>query len=161
MSAIKTTRLQVNGRSVKVSCNENTPLLYILRNDLGLKGARVGCGDGRWGACTVLIDGQTAKSCDIPVWSAKESAIETIEKIRETGLGRQLVDAFIEKQAGQCGYCLTGILVAAVTLLQTNPQPARQDIADALDGHLCRCGAHNRILDAIEAVADAAIGGKP
>ncbi|MGI9521880.1 MAG: (2Fe-2S)-binding protein [Hyphomicrobiaceae bacterium] len=160
MSAIKTIGLQVNGKSAEVTCNENTPLLYILRNDLGLKGARFGCGDGLCGACTVLIDGQPVKSCDVPVWSAKEGTIETIEIIRDTALGRQLVEAFIEKQAGQCGYCLTGILVAAITLLEANPQPARQEIADALDGHLCRCGAHNRILDAVKAASDASIGAK-
>lgn len=158
MSATKTIQLQVNGKNAEVNCDENAPLLYILRNDLGLKGARFGCGDGLCGSCTVLIDGQPAHSCDNPIWSAKEGRIETIEYIRETALGRQLVNAFIEKQAGQCGYCLTGILVGAAALLRANPQPSRQEIANALDGHLCRCGAHNRILDAIGAVGDTAVG---
>jgi nicotinate dehydrogenase subunit A len=145
---------QVNGKAVSVSpANEETPLLAILRSELGLMGTRFGCGLEQCGCCMVLIDGEPEKSCTKPVWSVAGKTITTIE-----GLGTQehphpLQKAFLDEQAGQCGYCLSGILISAKALIDRNPQPTRADIAAALDANICRCGSHNRIMRAVEKAA--------
>jgi nicotinate dehydrogenase subunit A len=144
----------VNGKAVSVSpANEETPLLNVLRNELGLMGTRFGCGLEQCGCCTVLIDGQPEKSCAKPLWSVAGKTITTIEGLGSEAKPHPLQQAFLDEQAGQCGYCLSGILVSAKALLDANPAPTRAQIAQALDGNICRCGSHNRILRAVEKAA--------
>jgi nicotinate dehydrogenase subunit A len=144
----------VNGKAVSVSpANEETPLLNVLRNELGLVGTRFGCGLEQCGCCTVLIDGQPEKSCAKPVWSVAGKTVTTIEGLGSEAKPHPLQQAFLDEQAGQCGYCLSGILVSAKALLDANPAPTRAQIAQALDGNICRCGSHNRILRAVEKAA--------
>ena len=151
--------MRVNGAEAAVEADPDTPLLYVLRNDLGLTSVRFGCGVGMCGACTVTVDGRARHSCDMPVWSAKGCAIETVEGLVERNPPHPLMKAFVDEQAGQCGYCLAGILMRAKALLDENPQPSRAEIIAALDGNLCRCGTHVRILRAVErAAAAAAVG---
>ncbi len=147
--------LSVNGRDVEVEAERDTPLLYVLRNDLGLVGTRFGCGTGMCGACMVLVDGRAVQSCDIPLSAAIGHRVTTVEGLAVDGEPSALQQAFIDEQAGQCGYCLGGILISATALLDRNPRPSRADIAVALDENLCRCGAHERILVAVEHAAAA------
>jgi nicotinate dehydrogenase subunit A len=144
----------VNGRPVSVSLdNEETPLLNVLRNELGLMGARFGCGLEQCGCCMVLIDGAAEKSCGKPVWSVAGKTVTTVEGLGTPERPHPLQQAFIDEQAGQCGYCLGGILISAQALLARNPSPTRPEIAAALDDNICRCGSHNRIIRAIEKAA--------
>jgi nicotinate dehydrogenase subunit A len=144
----------VNGKAVSVSpANEETPLLNVLRNELGLMGTRFGCGLEQCGCCTVLIDGQPEKSCAKPLWSVAGKTVTTVEGLGSEAKPHPLQQAFLDEQAGQCGYCLSGILVSAKALLDANPAPTRAQIAQALDGNICRCGSHNRILRAVEKAA--------
>jgi nicotinate dehydrogenase subunit A len=146
----------VNGRSVSVSLdNEETPLLDVLRNELGLMGTRFGCGLEQCGCCIVLIDGTAEKCCTKPIWSIAGKKITTVEGLGSAERPHPLQTAFLDEQAGQCGYCLAGILVSAKALLDKNPAPTRAEIAQALDGNICRCGSHNRILRAVEKAAAA------
>lgn len=150
----KAFEFSVNGKAVSVSpANEETPLLNVLRNELGLVGTRFGCGLEQCGCCMVLIDGQPEKSCTKPVWSVEGKTITTIEGLGTEAKPHPLQQAFLDEQAGQCGYCLSGILVSAKALLDRNPAPTRAQIAEALDGNICRCGSHNRILRAVEKAA--------
>lgn len=151
--------LDVNGKACTVEAEPDTPLLYILRNDLDLKGARYGCGTGQCGACTVLMDGKDVQSCDTPLWSVAGKSITTIEGIGNRAQPHPLQQAFLDEQAAQCGYCITGILVASKALLDRNPEPSDADIDRALERHLCRCGSHNRIRRAIHRAAQA-LGGE-
>jgi len=146
--------LTVNGRSHAVSAEPETALLYVLRNDLKLKGARFGCGLGQCGACTVLVDGKPVQSCDFPLSAAVGKAIITIEGLAPDGELHPLQAAFIAEQAAQCGYCVTGIIMAAKALLDANPRPADAEIRSALKGNLCRCGTHHRILRAIRRASE-------
>ncbi len=148
--------LKVNGQTHTVSAEPNTPLLYILRNDLKLKGTRFGCGEGQCGACTVLIDGKAVQSCDTPLWSAPGHDITTIEGLGTAEAPGRLQQAFIDEQAVQCGYCINGIIMSAQALLIANPQPNDEQIIEALDRNLCRCGTHVRVLRAIKRVARSA-----
>jgi len=145
--------LTVNGKIHSVSAEPETALLYVLRNDLKLKGARFGCGLGQCGACTVLVDGKPVQSCDFPLSAAVGKAITTIEGLAPDGELHPLQAAFIAEQAAQCGYCVTGIIMAAKALLDANPRPADAEIRTALKGNLCRCGTHHRILRAIHRAA--------
>lgn len=145
--------LRVNGREQEVVAEPDTPLLYILRNDLGLKGTRFGCGAGQCGACTVLFDGNAVQSCDTPLWSAVGHEVTTVEGLGSAERPHPLQRAFIDEQAAQCGYCIDGIIMSAAALLAKNPQPTRQEIAAALERNLCRCGTHVRVLRAIERAA--------
>jgi len=147
--------LTVNGKSHAVSAEPETALLYVLRNDLKLKGARFGCGLGQCGACTVLVDGKPVQSCDLPLSAAVGKAITTIEGLAPDGELHPLQAAFIAEQAAQCGYCITGIIMAAKALLDANPRPTDAEIRSALKGNLCRCGTHQRILRAIRRAAEA------
>ncbi|HEY0825457.1 MAG TPA: (2Fe-2S)-binding protein [Ramlibacter sp.] len=156
--ATGTYRLRINGSERALQADENTPLLDVLRNACGLKGPRFGCGAGECGACNVLLDGVSVASCDTPVWAADGKDIVTVEGLARQGSPGALQQAFIEEQAGQCGYCLSGILVSATALLARSPQPTEAQVRAALDGHLCRCGAHNRI---VRAVLRAAAAGTP
>lgn len=145
--------LTVNGRLHAVAAAPDTPLLYVLRNDLGLKGARFGCGLGQCGACTVIVDGRPVQSCDVPVATVQGQQITTIESLGTPEQPHPLQRAFIAEQAGQCGYCLSGIIMAAKALLDRNPDPDEADIRAALSRNLCRCGSHDRILRAISRAA--------
>jgi nicotinate dehydrogenase subunit A len=144
--------LKVNGTEHPVEASPAAPLVYVLRNDLKLKGTRFGCGTGHCGSCTVLFDGNPVQSCDTPLWSAAGHEITTIEGLGG-GAQHALERAFTEEQAMQCGYCISGILMSAAALLAKNPKPSDTDICAALERHLCRCGTHVRILRAIRRVA--------
>ena len=145
--------LNVNGLIREVEAGEETPLLYALRNDLGLVGTRYGCGLGQCGACTVIIDGKPVQSCDLPVSAAVGRKITTVEALGTADALHPLQRAFIAEQAAQCGYCASGILMAAKALLDANPDPSDADIRNALERNLCRCGTHGRILRAIKRAA--------
>ncbi len=146
--------LHVNGRKLGVEVDPDTPLLYVLRNDLGLKGTRAGCAEGQCLSCTVLIEGRPQTACTVPIGSVAGQSVETVESLAGER-PHALIDSVIEEQAGQCGYCLAGILMRAKALLDKEPAPSRAAITAALDGHLCRCGAHVRIIRAIEQAAQA------
>jgi nicotinate dehydrogenase subunit A len=144
----------VNGEPVSVALdNEETPLLAVLRDTLGLMGTRFGCGFEQCGCCMVLIDGAAEKACAKPVWSVVGKSVTTVEGLGSADSPHPLQQAFIDLQAGQCGYCLSGMIISAKALLDRNPAPSRAEIATALDDNFCRCGAHNRILKAVEQAA--------
>jgi nicotinate dehydrogenase subunit A len=144
--------LRVNGTARDVSVDPDTPLLYVLRNDLELNGPKFGCGLAQCGACTVLIDGRAVRSCVTPV-SAVKGAIETIEGLGTEDKLHPLQRAFIAEQACQCGYCGNGMVMSAKALLARNPRPTNEEIRKALNGHLCRCASHNRIVRAVQRAA--------
>jgi nicotinate dehydrogenase subunit A len=146
-------RFTVNGREVGVAADPDTPLLDVLRNHLGLYGTKFGCGLEQCGCCVVLIDGRPEKSCGKPLSTAAGRAVLTIEGLGTREKPHPLQQAFLDEQAGQCGYCLSGILVSAKALLDHNPAPTRREIAEALDDNICRCGSHARILRAVALAA--------
>jgi nicotinate dehydrogenase subunit A len=141
--------LKVNGVSSSVPAEPDTPLLYVLRNDLDLNGAKYGCGLAQCGACIVLIDGKATPSCVTPISAVEASEITTIEGLGSIAKPHPLQTAFIEEQAAQCGYCTNGMIMAAKELLDRNPQPTEADVRAALATNLCRCGTHNRIIRAV------------
>ncbi|MCU1615493.1 MAG: (2Fe-2S)-binding domain protein [Frankiales bacterium] len=141
--------LVVNGAEREVACDPDTPLLYVLRNDLGLVGAKFGCGLGLCGACNVLVDGRPVHSCDTPVWSVAGRQVTTVEGLGADGRRHRLQETFVEHQALQCGYCTAGMLVTGAALLEREPDVDEAGVRRALDGNLCRCGAHNRIVRAV------------
>jgi nicotinate dehydrogenase subunit A len=145
--------LVVNGRDVSVIADGETPLLDVLRNHLGLIGTKFGCGLEQCGCCMVLVDGKPEKSCAKPVSTLAGKNIVTIEGLGTPDRPHPLQQAFLDEQAGQCGYCLPGILISANALLDQNPSPSRAQIAAALDDNICRCGSHIRILRAVERAA--------
>jgi len=147
--------LVVNGVERTVDVAGATPLLDVLRNGLDLKGTRFGCGLEQCGACMVLVDGAPAYACNLAVEAAAGKQVTTVEGLGRPDTPHPLQTAFMELQAGQCGYCLSGILVSAKALLDANPSPSREDIVEALDKHLCRCGTHVRIIKAVERAAEA------
>lgn len=143
----------MNGRVRQVQADDNTALLYVLRNHLGLKGTRFGCGLGVCGACGVLVDGHRVYSCDTPLWSVLGKEVTTVEGLGADGEAHPVARAIVEHQAAQCGYCMSGIVVSAAALLTTNPEPSESDVRSALDDNLCRCGAHNRVVRAVLSAA--------
>jgi nicotinate dehydrogenase subunit A len=145
--------LTVNGQTVTVAVAGDTPLLDVLRNHLDLKGSRYGCGLEQCGSCMVLVDGAPVYACAREVGTVAGKHVTTIEGIGSVAHPHPLQVAFLDEQAGQCGYCLSGIIVEAKALLDRNPAPSRTEIAAALDNHLCRCGAHPRILRAVAQAA--------
>jgi nicotinate dehydrogenase subunit A len=145
--------LTVNGGRVSVSVEAVTPVLDVLRNRLDLKGTRYGCGLEQCGSCTVLLDGEPIYACSREIGTVAGRSITTIEGLGTATRPHPLQRAFLDEQAGQCGYCLAGILMSAKALLDRDPSPTRADIVAALDRHLCRCGAHPRILRAVEKAA--------
>jgi nicotinate dehydrogenase subunit A len=147
--------LTINGAARRVHAAETTSLLEVLRNHLGLMGTRYGCGLEQCGSCMVLIDGQPAYACTREVGTAAGRAVTTIEGLGTAEKPHPLQQAFLDEQAGQCGYCLSGMVISAKALLDRNPNPSRADIVAALDKHLCRCGTHIRILRAVERAAAA------
>ena len=156
---VQTFRLRVNAGERTVQAEGSQPLLDVLRNACGLKATRFGCGAGECGACHVLVDGASVPACDTPVSAAEGKSIVTVEGLARDGRPSSLQQAFISEQAGQCGYCLSGILMTATALLAREPRPSEAQVRDALDPHLCRCGAHNRIVRAV--LRAAAAGGAP
>ena len=153
MSISEAFNIVVNGKTVRVETDGTTPLLSVLRDQLGLRGTHFGCGTEQCGACMVLIDGETGYACARELASVAGKAITTVEGLARNGALHPLQQAFLAEQAGQCGYCLSGILISAAALLGRNPKPARAEIAAALDPHLCRCGIHNRVIRAVERAA--------
>ena len=145
--------LTVNGGAVSVDADGDTPLLDVLRNHLGLVGTKFGCGQEQCGTCMVLIDGKPEKSCGTALSTVAGKVVVTIEGLGTPEHPHPLQQAFLDEQAGQCGYCLAGILVSAKALIDRNPSPSRREIATALDDNICRCGSHPRILRAIEKAA--------
>ena len=147
--------LKVNGVPRSVTAEPDTPLLYVLRNDFELNGAKYGCGLSQCGACTVLVDGRAVRSCVTPISALEKSEITTIEGLGTIDKPHALQQAFIEEQAAQCGYCTNGMIMSAKELLDRNPQPSEPDVRAALAGNLCRCGTHNRIIRAVLRAAQA------
>ena len=146
----------LNGKPAGTQAKGSTPLLYVLRGEMGLAGARFGCGEGQCGACTVIVDGKAVTSCDLPVEAIQGKSVQTVEGIAKGAALHPVQQALLDLQAAQCGYCLTGIVMRAKALLDAKPNPSREEILAALDNHLCRCGAQPRILRAIERVAGVA-----
>ena len=142
--------LRVNGSSRNVGVEADTPLLYVLRNDLELNGPRFGCGLAQCGACTVLVDGKPTRSCVTPVSTVGSKSITTLEGLGSAARPHPLQKAFIEEQAAQCGYCANGMIMTAKALLDRNPKPTEAQIRKALAANLCRCGTHNRIVRAVQ-----------
>ncbi len=146
-------QITVNGRTHTVVADEETPLLYVLRNETGCKGVRYGCGLGQCGSCTVIIDGKPVQSCDVPVSAVAGKSITTIEGIGSVEHPHPLQRAFVDEQAAQCGYCATGIIMSAKALLDVNASPSDAEVKQALAKNLCRCGTHQRILRAVKRAA--------
>jgi nicotinate dehydrogenase subunit A len=144
-----TVRFTVNRRPVSVTAPPDTPLLMVLRNDLGLVGTRFGCGLGQCGACFVRVGGQVVSSCDTPVSSVAGRSVVTIEGLAPGDALHPVQQALLDEQAAQCGFCISGIAVAATAFLEKNPDPDEREVAQALDRNLCRCGAHRRIIRAV------------
>ena len=151
-----TTRLEVNGAGVEVPGDPDTPLLTVLRDDLGLVGTRFGCGQGLCGACFVRLDDTVVPSCQTPVWQAEGRAVTTVEGLSVDGVPHPVQRAILDRQAAQCGFCISGIVVRAAALLDEEPEADAVRVAEALDGNLCRCGAHRRIVDAVLAAREPA-----
>lgn len=145
--------LLVNGKRQRVEAEENTPLLYVLRNDLKLNGPKFGCGLAQCGACTVLIDGKPVRSCVTPIAGLANREITTLEGLGTPQQPHAVQRAFVELQAAQCGYCSNGMIMATTALLAKNPSPSDAEIRDALEDHLCRCGTHLRIIRAVRRAA--------
>src|SRR5215472_7363124 len=139
----------VNGTGHTLACDPGSPLLDVLRHDLGLAGPRFGCGLGLCGACFVIIDGKARSSCDYPAWAAEGTSVTTVEGLADGDTLSAVQQAFLDEQAAQCGYCTSGMIVTAAALLTANPAPAEQEVLEALEGNLCRCGTQRRIVTAV------------
>ncbi len=145
--------LLINGAEHKVDVPADTKLLYVLRDNLGLTGTKYGCGEGMCGVCTVLLDGKPARSCQAPLSVVAGKKITTIEGLEQNGKLHPVQEAFLKAEAFQCAYCTSGMIMAAVGLLSKNPQPSDEQIISAMDGNVCRCGTHPRIIEAVRQVA--------
>ena len=141
--------LKVNGRTQDVRVPDDTPLLYALRNDLKINSPKYGCGAAQCGSCTVLVDGQAVRSCVTPIGSVSGQNITTLEGLGTSDKMHKLQKAFVDEQAMQCGYCVNGVILRAAELLDKTPKPTEREVRLALDGHLCRCGAQNRMVRAV------------
>ena len=144
---------KLNDKTISVNTDAQRPLLWVLRTDLGLTGTKYGCGKGLCGACTVIMDGRALRSCVIPVGSVKDKEILTIEGLANDGQLHPIQEAFVKHDALQCGFCTPGMILNAYSLLLSNPEPSRQEIIDGMEYNFCRCGAHTRIIRAIEDAA--------
>jgi nicotinate dehydrogenase subunit A len=154
-----TVRLRLNGVEVDVDADPDRMLLDVLRGSLAITGPHFGCGAGECGACNVLVDGRAISSCDMPLWSVAGKEVTTLEGLGSAEHPHPLQRAFIAEQALQCGYCVSGILISAAALLKHSPSPSKEDVKRALDGNLCRCGSHNRMVRAVlRAAAEMAAG---
>jgi aerobic-type carbon monoxide dehydrogenase small subunit (CoxS/CutS family) len=145
--------LQINGKRFSVAYPPDTPLLYVLRDELGMTGTKYGCGEGMCGACTVLIDGTARRSCQIPASAARGKAITTIEGLQKNGTLHPVQQAFLDAGAFQCAYCTPGMIMSTIALLRTNPNPTSEQIVQSLQGNICRCGTHPRIREAVQYAA--------
>ena len=141
--------LTVNGRTVEVQADDDTPLLHVLRHELGLVGPRFGCGVGLCGACFVLLDGNAAPACDTPMWAAAGKDVVTVEGLGDDDALHPVQQAFLDEQAAQCGFCVSGVLVSAAALLERDPYPDEGAVVAALDRNLCRCGVQRRMVQAV------------
>ena len=148
-------QINVNGKTVTTEADSDTPLLYVLRDNLALQGPKYGCGLGQCGACTVLIDGHAVRSCVTPVASLKGGNIVTLEGLGTPEKPHPVQQAFIDEQAAQCGYCINGMVMQSVDFLSKNPRPSEGLIQQALAANLCRCGTHTRIVKAVKRASDA------
>ena len=146
-------QVEVNGKRYAVKYPGDTPLLYVLRDELGLTGTKYGCGEGQCGACTVLLGDAPRRSCQIPVSAAAGRPITTIEGLEHDGKLRPVQQAFLDAGAFQCAYCTSGMIMSTVGLLKTNPSPTPADIVQGLQGNMCRCGTHPRIMEAVLSAA--------
>ena len=146
--------LKVNGKTTELDVDPSTPLLYVLRNDLSLNGPRFGCGLGQCGACTVLVDGAPVRSCVVPASAAVGNEVTTLEGLGSFTEPHPIQAAFIAEQAAQCGYCSNGMILSAAALLERNAHPSDRQIREALEGYLCRCGSHTRIIKAVRRAAE-------
>lgn len=153
--------LDINGKAQTVDADPATPLLYVLRDDLGLNGAKFGCGLGQCGACTVIVEGRAVFSCVVPVSAVQGRAITTLEGLGSIDKPGRVQRAFIEEQAAQCGFCVPGMIMRAQALLEANPAPSQAQIREHMSTNLCRCGTHMRILRAVERAAREAWDGAP
>ncbi len=151
----KTIEIEVNGKRYPVQYDPETPLLYVLRDELGLTGSKYGCGEGQCGACTVLIGGAPRRSCQIPVSAAVGKPVTTIEGLEKDGRLHPVQQAFLDASAFQCAYCTTGMIMSSVGLLQSNTNPSSAEIVQFLQGNICRCGTHPRIVEAVHQAAQA------
>lgn len=149
MAERRTFRLTVNGTGREVTVDPQASLLHVLRHEIGLSGPRFGCGLGICGACFVLLDGVPTASCDTPMWSTAGRPVVTVEGLAAGDRLHPLQQAFLDEQAAQCGFCVSGVLVSAAALLAENPHPDEDEVAAALDRNLCRCGSHRRMLAAV------------
>ena len=149
--------LNVNGKARVVDADSSTPLLYVLRDNLGLHGPRFGCGLGQCGACTVIMDGKSVRSCTIPSSAAQNKRITTLEGLGNAARPHPLQKAFIDEQAAQCGYCMNGMIMTAKVLLDKNPRPSVAEIKQGLNGNLCRCGSHLRVIRAVQRAANSSV----
>ena len=156
---IETIQFTLNDKPASLSVDGERTLLWVLRTDLGLTGAKYGCGEGLCGSCTVLVDGEAVQSCQTPMRTLKGSNVRTIEGLAKNGKLHPLQKAFIKHDALQCGFCTPGMILKANGLLTTNPQPTREEIIGEMDENLCRCGAHIRIVQAIQTAAQEMKGG--
>jgi aerobic-type carbon monoxide dehydrogenase small subunit (CoxS/CutS family) len=150
--------LEINGTKYSVHYPPDTPLLYVLRDELGLTGTKYGCGEGMCGACTVLIAGTARRSCQIPVSAAVSKPITTIEGLEKNGALHPVQQAFVDAEAFQCAYCTSGMIMSSVSLLQANPRPTAEQIVQSLQGNICRCGTHPRIVEAVQRAAEKMTG---
>jgi aerobic-type carbon monoxide dehydrogenase small subunit (CoxS/CutS family) len=146
-------QFKLNKKPVTLTVDSDRMLLWVLRTDLGLTGPKYGCGRGYCGACTVLVNNEATRSCLLPVMAVKGKEVTTIEGLANNGNLHPLQKAFVEHDAMQCGYCTSGMILTAYSFLQKNPNPSYSDIVRNMDGNLCRCGAHNRIVQAIQSAA--------
>ena len=153
-------RFSLNGKRTEVLIDPTQNLLWVLRNHFGLTGTKFGCGMGFCGACTILIENEPVRSCMLPVGDIAGKKVVTIEGLEKNGKLHPVQKAFVEHDALQCGFCTPGMIISAAGLLMKNPSPTRQEIIAGLDDNLCRCGAHNRIIDAVETAAKEMKGGK-
>ena len=151
----KAMQIEVNGKNYPVQYDPETPLLYVLRDELGLTGSKYGCGEGQCGACTVLIGGAPRRSCQIPVSAAAGKPITTIEGLEKDGRLHLVQQAYLDAGAFQCAYCTSGMIMSSVGLLQANANPSTTEIVQFLQGNVCRCGTHPRIVDAVHQAAKA------
>lgn len=155
----KPIELQVNGKSYAIQSDPETPLLSVLRDELQLTGTKYGCGEGQCGACTVLVAGIPRRSCQMPVSVAAAKSITTIEGLEKNGHLHPVQQAFLDAGAFQCAYCTSGMILSSVGLLSTNPNPTSEEIIQSLQGNICRCGTHPRIIEAVQRAAKAMQGG--
>jgi aerobic-type carbon monoxide dehydrogenase small subunit (CoxS/CutS family) len=156
----ETIQFTLNGKPISLEVEAERTLLWVLRSDLGLTGAKFGCGEGLCGACTVLVDDEATPSCQMTVGEAAGHEIKTIEGLAQDGKLHPIQEAFMAQEALQCGFCTSGMILKAYSLLASNPHPTREEIVAAMDDNLCRCGAHVRIIQAVETAAAALKGGR-